>query len=271
MNRMIKSLCCYTLAASLVPLLSGCDRQRSEANAQAVADTIGSVHRSAVLSSSATPYQVTSVTTPGRVSGTVLFEGAPAGDTLIQVAADQNGCGKPLVIRRLDRSGGKVAGAVVWITDVRAGRALPLDRRFELENNDCAWDPMVQAVVANGGLNVVNSDPLVERAYATNVATGDTTAVAPFTDQGQVIPYDRMLRTPGVYEFSVESRPMSRAWVAVFDQPYFTVTKGDGAFVFEGVPVGAHTVRAWHPLLGVADGTVTVDANGSATLTLRFK
>ena len=130
--------------------------------------------------------------------------------------------------------------------------------------------PIVQAVAAGGTLNVVNSDPLVERAYATNIATGDTVAVAPFTDDGQIIPYDKMLRTPGIYEFSVESRPMSRAWVAVFDHPYFAVTAADGRFSLEGVPAGVHHVRAWHPMLGMTNGTVTVTPGQQAVVTLQW-
>jgi hypothetical protein len=173
-------------------------------------------------------------------------------------------------VQLLARTGGKVANAVVWLTDVRQGRALPGDRRFELTNDDCTWSPQVQTAIAGGGLNVVNYDPLAERASATDIATGDTVAIAPFTDDGQVIPYDKLLRTPGIFEFSVESRPMSRAWVVVLDQPYFAVTDSHGTFTIDGVPPGTHRIRAWHPMLGVADGTVTVTPNGTSDVALRF-
>jgi hypothetical protein len=223
-----------------------------------------------VIEPSVTPYRVATIPNPGSVTGTVEFTGTPHGDTVIAIAPDQNGCAKPLLIKRLERKNGKVANVIVWLTDVREGRALPLARRYELDNNDCAWDTPVQTVVAGGTLNVSNSDPLVERAFATDISTGDTVAVAPFTDQGQVIPYDAMLRRPGVYEFSVESRPVSRAWVAVFDHPYFTMTDVNGRFTIEGVPPGTHQLRAWHPMLGLASGVVTVTAGQPVTVTLRW-
>jgi hypothetical protein len=243
---------------------------RDKSSAQAVGDTVGAARRAQVVIPSSIAYREVEISNAGKVTGTVRFTGTPATDTLIQIPADQNGCGKPLILNFLSRSNGNLAGAVVWLTDVRQGEALPLNRRFQLTNNDCAWDPQVQVVVAGGTLNVVNYDPLAERAFVTEVSSGDTLALAPFTDDGQVIPYDKLLRTPHVLEFSVESRPMSRAWVVVLDQPYFATTDSKGNFTIEGVPPGLHHIRVWHPMLGTADGTVTVTSNGTATVDLAF-
>ncbi|HEY8309667.1 MAG TPA: hypothetical protein VIG47_03890, partial [Gemmatimonadaceae bacterium] len=154
---------------------------RDKSSAQAVGDTVGAAHRAAVIAPSTTPYSVSAISAPGRITGSVTFDGTPSGDTSFVVPADQNGCGKPLVVQLLSRTSGKVANAVVWVTDVRQGKALPTDRRFQLTNDNCAWDPQVQAVVTGGALNVVNYDPLAERAFATDVSTGDTVAIAPFT------------------------------------------------------------------------------------------
>lgn len=242
----------------------------TSASAQGVGDTVGMARRAAVIARLATPYRVVDVTNGGRVSGTVSFAGTPRGDTTIIVPADQNGCGKPLTIQRLERRNGKVANALVWLTDIRSGRPLPMDRRFDLENNDCAWSPTIQWTVTGGAINVVNYDPLAERAYITDVATGDTVNLAPFTDDGQLIPYDKLLKNPGVYEFSMESRPMSRAWVAVLDQPYFATTDANGSFSIDGIPPGTYHIRAWHPMLGTADGTVTVAPNGTTSVELSF-
>lgn len=254
------------LFLALVAACSG----RDKSSAQALADTVGAAHRAAIVTRSSISYDGGSVASSGRISGVVSFTGTPPGDTAIIVPADQNGCGKPLTVQLLARSNGKVANAVVWLTDVRQGKPLPSQRRFQLTNDNCAWDPQVQTVVTGGALNVVNYDPLAETVFATNVASGDTVALAPFTDDGQVIPYDKLLRTPGVIEFSVESRPMSRAWVVVLDQPYFATTDAAGAFTIDGVPPGVHHIRAWQPMLGVADGTVTVTPDGTATVNLQF-
>ncbi|MGI8546556.1 MAG: carboxypeptidase regulatory-like domain-containing protein [Gemmatimonadaceae bacterium] len=265
----------FTLRQIVVASLSaavGCrgGDNTSSASAQGIGDTIGMARRAPVIAKPSTPYRVANVVDGGRLSGTVSFSGTPQGDTIVIVPADQNGCGKPLTIRRLERRNGKVANALVWITDVRSGRALPTDQRFNLENDDCAWTPVIQGVTAGGAINVTNSDPLAERAYITDVASGDTVTVAPFTDDGQLIPYDKLIASPGVHEFSVESRPMSRAWVAAFDHPYFAVTDANGSFSIDGIPAGTYHVRAWHPMLGATDGTVTIAANGTANTDLNF-
>ena len=41
-----------------------------------------------------------------------------------------------------------------------------------------------------------------------------------------------------------------RAWVAVVDHPYVTVTDGDGHFELPELPVGEWTFRAWHERIG---------------------
>ncbi len=243
---------------------------RDRSSAQSVGDTVGAAHRAAILGKPTAPYAVLAVASPGRIEGQVTFTGTPPADTAVIVPADQNGCGVPLTVQLLARSNGKVGNVVVWLTDVRQGKGLPAERRYQLTNDNCAWNPQVQTAVTGGALNVVNYDPLVERALVTDVSTGDTVAAAPFTDDGQVIPYDRLLQHARVLEFSMDSRPMSRAWVVVLDQPYFAITDSRGAFSIEGVPPGLHHIRAWHPMLGITNGTVTVAANGTATVELRY-
>jgi hypothetical protein len=259
----------HPVLVTFLALAAACSG-RDKSSAQAVGDTVGAARRAAILLPSSAPYAGVTLSNPGRITGSVQFDGVPPSDTAIIVPADQNGCSKPLTVQLLARTNGKVANTVVWLTDVRQGKALPGDKRFELTNDNCAWSPQVQLAVTGGALNVVNYDPLAESAYATDVSTGDTVALAPFTDDGQVIPYDKLLRAPRVLEFTVESRPMSRAWIVVLDHPYAAVTDVHGAFTIDSVPPGTHHIRAWHPMLGIADGTVTVAPNGTATVDLKF-
>ena len=44
----------------------------------------------------------------------------------------------------------------------------------------------------------------------------------------------------------------------------------DGAFTLRGVPAGTYTLTAWHERLGERTVEVTVPADGSARVELRF-
>ena len=257
------------LFASLATV-AACHGHDKGSSSEALADTVGTARRMAVVQPSRSPYRADPVAHAGKVTGTISYTGTPNADTLVVVPATENGCGKQLVIPTLQRRNGKLQGALVWLPDIREGEPLPFNRRYELTNNDCAWDPTLQVAVTGGTLNVSNYDPLVERGIITDVATRDTVAAAPFTDNGQIIPYDKLLRTPGVYEFSMESRPMSRAWVAVLDSPYYAVTDANGSFAIDSVPPGTHRIRVWHPLLGVTEGSVTVAPDGTASVNIAF-
>ena len=72
-------------------------------------------------------------------------------------------------------------------------------------------------------------------------------------------------------EIRTPEQPWNRAWIAVFDHPYFTVADGAGKFVIEGLPPGTYTVKAWHERMErPAEQRVVVHPNGSAQLDLQL-
>jgi hypothetical protein len=59
-------------------------------------------------------------------------------------------------------------------------------------------------------------------------------------------------------------------WGYAIDNPYYAVTDSDGSFSIGALPPGIYRVKAWHPILGVQEREVTVEANGTTTLDVRF-
>jgi hypothetical protein len=59
------------------------------------------------------------------------------------------------------------------------------------------------------------------------------------------------------------------AYVAVFTNPFFSVTGNDGKFTISGLDPGTYEITAWHERLGVQTASVTVA--GSDTKTQNFK
>lgn len=203
--------------------------------------------------------------------GTVEIDGALPPDSVVRPTSDQEVCGDSLVDVTVDHDGARLDGAVVWLADVRSGKRLPLARRYDLGIESCRMLPRTQAVLVGGTLNVSNSDRAQHRTRFLRQGASEPVAYAQYSDEGQVVPVSTALAKPGVVEARCDLHPWARAWIAVFDQPYFTTTARDGAFALDSVPPGKYTVVAWHPRLGVTRDTVRVGANGEAVVELKLK
>jgi hypothetical protein len=254
------------LTSLLLLGLAGCSGDDEPAYAKS---PNGSGPRVTVIGVPTEPYRPIAVTNGVRLNGTVLFTGTRPADSTATPARDQNVCGAAINVPTLRMRDSSLADVVVWLDDIRAGRPLPMSRRFELVSQKCVFTPRVQAIVAGGALNVRNDDPVIYRSHAIDSRTGETVTDLPFTDAGQVIPLDRQVIAPVLLEVKSASHPWMRAWVATFDHPYFSVTGENGAFSMDGVPPGSYTLKAWHPALGVTSHPLNVGAEG-ASVTVKF-
>lgn len=264
---MIERLTCAAVLSLAV--LAGCSTDRKADAAQPEARKEGSVEpRPSVVETPAQPYRPMSVTGGSRLTGTVDFNGALPPDSAIAVPPETQGCGQLTSVRTVERTGTKIGEAVVWLTDIRTGKPLPVERRFELANDGCLFNPRVQAVFAPGTLNMASEDVAMHTNHIIDVATGELEGIAPFNDNGEVVPFDRLLTKPAQLEITCQLHPWSKAWILVFDHPYFSVTERNGSFAIADIPPGTYRVKAWHPRLGVTEQSVTVAGGQTATLAL---
>ena len=230
----------------------------------------GVAPRPAVISRPSQPYKVVSLPGGSTITGTVDFDGAIPTDTVIRPTSDEKVCGNSLVDKRVAHSGSRISGAIVWLSDIRSGKAFPLERRFELTNDHCTLDPYVQVILTNSTLNVSNDDRALHTNKFINVGTGAITTVAPFNDDGEVVPVDRFTE-PAQIEVVCEQHPWTRAWLAVLDHPYYATTAANGTFSIDAVPPGKYHIRAWHPTLGYADDSLTIVAGQAANVAFRIR
>lgn len=240
-------------APFLLLVLAGCgggDEHAGEARAQNLDARI--------------PYREVTVPAGGRLVGRLLLPdegpavaGAPARDT----------CGVRLPRGTWEER--DPVRALVWIADVRAGKSLPVERRFALTIEHCDAAPRIQGALAGGTLNVLNLDPATH--HTRFLGAGDVTLdVVQQFEAGQLVPKTQLLGTPGLIEVRCDVHPWMRAWIAVFDQPYFAEVRGDGAFALDSVPPGEHRIVYWHPAAGRREHRVTVTPNGESNVELPF-
>jgi hypothetical protein len=230
----------------------------------------GVAPRPAVIVPATQPYRIVTVAGGGTIGGSVDFEGTAPVAEVIRPSVDQNVCGNSIVEKNVALSGTRVAGAIVWLTDIRNGKAFSLQRRFDLTNDSCTLDPFVQVIPTNGTLNVGNDDRVLQTNRFINVGTGQIVAVAPFNDDGEVVPVDRF-KEPAEIEVVSEQHPWTHAWIAVLDHPYYAQTAANGTFSIDGVPPGRYRIRAWHPSLGYADDSVTVATGQPVYVSFRIR
>ena len=221
--------------------------------------------------SQAPPYVTRPLDAFGKVSGFVEIEGEPPPDTVFQPSVDQLVCGAAFTRRGIERVGNRAIGVLVWIDGLRTGKLLPPDRRFEIVNQNCLMFPEVQAAIAGGTLNVRNLDAAEHRTRITRGDGGEVLATIRETDEGQVVPNEHVLAKPGVLQLTCDVHSWTHAWIAAFDHPYFATTGADGSFSIDSIPPGRYQLRLWHPRLGAAEESVTIEAGKAAGVTLRAK
>lgn len=205
----------------------------------------------------------------GRVTGFVEIDGPPPPDSVIQPSLDQPVCTVAFTRRGIDRLGSRAAGVVVWIDGLRSGKPLPIEKRFEIANDRCMLVPEVQAALATGTLNVQNLDAVEHRTRITRRDGGEVLATIRETDEGQVVPNERVLAKPGLLQLSCDVHPWTHAWIAVFDHPYYTMTDRNGSFSMDSIPPGRYRLQAWHPRLGVVSDSLTIEPGKVTSATLR--
>jgi hypothetical protein len=216
-------------------------------------------------------YTVTTVTTPGQVSGTITIAGDIPADTLVHPTSDVTTCGTELTDVTIEHNGPLLSGAVVWLDGVHSGKALPLIRRYDVINEGCLIVPRVQAAIVGGTINVRSLDPVTHRTRLVRAGETKPVALVTETDEGQVVPLDHVLDVPGQLEIRCDQHPWTRGYIAVFDHPYFAVTSGNGAFAFDSVPPGKYTLRVWHERLGTASREVTVGEGKAVTADVELR
>jgi hypothetical protein len=117
-------------------------------------------------------------------------------------------------------------------------------------------------------LNVRNADRSAHRTVF--LLGGDTLASVRETEAGQVVPTGKPLVHRGLVSVHSNRYPWSRAWIRVFDHPYFAVTNRDGIFTIDSVPPGDYKLMMWEPRLGARERNVQVDSAKDSKLDISF-
>jgi hypothetical protein len=227
--------------------------------------------REVVIAAPSSRYVAEPVSTAGSVTGTIsanadLKPGAPT-----PTGGDSAECGPSIPDESVVRQGSGLGGAVVWLDDIRRGKDIPLERRLELEIDKCRLEPRVQAGVVGSAVNVLAHEPFREHLhFLAGGESAERTNVLLGQDE-QVIPTNLPFSKPGLVIVMDSDHPWPKAYLAVFDHPYYAVTAPNGSFTIDGVPPGHYTMKVWHERTQVAEKTVDVAAGGAARVDVELQ
>ncbi len=213
-------------------------------------------------------YKSIAVSGGAAIAGAVTQQGV-APDSMVAVTKDPNVCGDSASVTETRGTGTSLANVLVWVEGVGAGKPLPDLRRDRLTIENCRFEPRVLAVTAGTTINVMSRDraTLTSRFY--REGAGDPVEQIHTVDAGQLVPSEKIARSAGIVEVRSVQHPWVRAYVAVFDHPYFAVTDDRGNFIIDNLPPGTYTVKLWHERLHKPmEQRVVVGPGGSGRLDL---
>lgn len=265
------------LVAALVSTLSSCRGSDAPAAtaAQSASNSTAAQGRvpmptDVVIARPVARYEPDPAATGGALVGTVTAASPLAKEQPTATGRDSVVCGPAIPDGSVVQQGNALGGAIVWLDDVRRGRPLPLERRLELESDKCQLVPRVQAGVVGGTVNVLGHDDFRQHLHFLAAGDGGPRAIVLLGRDEQVIPTERPFQAPGLVVVRDADHPWPRAYLGVFDHPYFAVTAPNGTFRIDGVPPGRYRMKAWHERTMLTEQVVDVGAAGG-TVSVRME
>jgi hypothetical protein len=212
----------------------------------------------------------------------VLAKGATVPEpAALNVTADKELCLKdgPVLSEEwvVNKKSGAVKNVFVWIEPADAKRgtpfpanlvnpklAVPPSKPLEIDQPCCQFIPHALAAQAGQTLVIKNTAPKPHNAKWDSLENGQANPLLP---PGKEFAIKNLKAEKGPIPLACSIHPWMKAWVRVYDHPYFAVTDGDGNFEIKDAPQGKFKVYIWHETgwsggRAGATGSLTIDVKG---------
>lgn len=205
----------------------------------------------------------------GAVTGTISFGGKVAKAAELPVTKDHDVCGKSKPSEELIMGkGGGLRNAVVSLEGVTGG-AEPAPATVVLDQKGCAYVPHVLAATKGSTLELRSSDAAMHNVHGKH----DTGRM--LFNVGMPVgtkPVGKKLRRAGLSTITCDAgHTWMKAYVHVFEHPYYAVTGTDGTFEIRDVPPGTYQLVVWHEKLGTKKAKVTVAEGAGSAVSIRYE
>lgn len=163
---------------------------------------------------------------------------------------------------------GQLANVVVFLKEGLSKYQFKTSREpAVLVQKNCMYVPDVVALMTNQPFEVVNDDSTMHNVHPLPKNNRQWSTSQPV---GSMVLKSSFARPEFAMPMLCNVHPWMRAFVFVFDNPYFAVTSKTGRFELRNVPSGTYTVEAWHEYFGTRDRTVRVGPKELKTVSFIF-
>ncbi len=241
---------CRILAVAAISVAVGCNKQSSNA-----------------------PLATVDPSLAGSITGTVTLDGPPPVFPAIDMSqssaciqANPTPVVPPIVVVG---EHGALANVVVY---VKAGLGHyrfdePAAPAFLMQKN-CMYEPHVVALMTGQPLEIQNNDPTMHNVHPMPKQNRQWSNSQPAGSA----PLKSVFARP---EFAMpvlcNVHPWMRAFVFVFDHPYYAVTSLAGTFRLTNLPPGSYTIEAWQEHYQAEDQMVTIGPKESKAISFVFQ
>jgi hypothetical protein len=205
------------------------------------------------------------------LSGTITFSGKRPKPVGIDSSSDP-ACGEvnpKLRTEYAEGDEGRLANVMVYVE----GESLQT-YNFEsptslavLEHRGCRFVPHVLGIRVGQPLAILNSDPTFHNTHPTPRTNPEWNRSQPKGGDAIKVTFKRPEK---FIPFKDNMHPWQKAYLGVFDHPFFAVSDEQGRFKIEGLPPGQYRVVAWHERFGEQIVSITFLPDESRELTFDF-
>jgi Polysaccharide lyase family 4, domain II len=232
------------------------------------------------LQTDARAYESGTVTNGATVQGKVTFSGTVPDPKIFELrryydreycATLSDGKGHRLLKEVNVGQDGGLKDVVVVIEGVEKGKPFTFTDA-EVEASLCQFMPFVTVVSDKRRITVFNRDPVSHdiQGYAYDQSGVDIVLHRPALHVSGTTDMVQLVKGRKVFTMQCGMHPYMQNWGYAIDNPYYAVTTGNGAFTIGDLPAGTYQIKAWHPILGAQERTITVKPHETVSLDLSF-
>ena len=205
-----------------------------------------------------------------EVRGVVKFEGpVPQGEKLLLPVACANQFKGDVYSNEIIVNNGKLKNVLVHVSKGLEGKNfndVPAES-VVMDQRGCLYEPRVAAARVGQKVEFVNSDTIFHNVRSiTN--NNETFNVAMPNKNDRIT---KIFEKPEIFvQTKCSVHPWMGAYIAVMDNPFFSITNENGQFSIRNLPPGHYTLELWHEVFGTQEKEIDIVDNGKVDLDFTF-